>query len=149
LHYRLLKFVKELGVELGTFHIIISFKQERWLEPYITGNTDLRKVANNEFEKDFFKLMNNSVFGKTMENVKNRSKLHLTVKPDNAIKWFSKINFKKTKYIEGLYMIEAFTEKVVLDKPIYVGCAILDLSKLHMLRFHYNVIEKQLKINTT
>ena len=112
LHYRLLKFVKELGVELGTVHNIISFKQKRFLEPYITGNTDLRKEAKNEFEKYFFKLMKNSVFGKTMENVKNRSNLHLRVKPDNAIKWFSKINFKKTKYIEGLYMIETDEEKV-------------------------------------
>jgi len=80
-----------------------------------------------------------------MENIKNRSDLHLTVKPDNAIKWFSKINFKQTKYIDGLYMIENYKEKVVLDKPIYIGCAILDLSKLHMLKFHYNVIEKNFK----
>ncbi len=56
---------------------------------------------------------------------------------------------KKTKYIEGLYMIETYEEHVTLDKPIYVGCAILDLSKLHMLDFHYNVIENNSTINIT
>ena len=71
-----------------------------------------------------------------MENIKNRSDLHLTVKPDNAIKWFSNINSKQTKYIDGLYMIEDHKEQVVLDKPIYIGCTILDLSKFVMLNLH-------------
>ena len=94
-------------------------------------------------EKNFFKLMNNSVFGKTMQNVRNQMNLHLTMDRKNAIKWFSKCSFKRNTYANGLYLIETHKEKIVYDKPVYVGCAILDLSKLKMLEFHYNVIDKQ------
>ena len=86
--------------------------------------------------------MNNSVFGKTMENVKNRMSLHLTIKDDNAVKWFSRPTFKTAKEIDGLYLIETYADEVVMDKPIYVGTSILDLSTVHMMDFHYNVIEK-------
>ena len=86
--------------------------------------------------------MNNSVFGKTMENVKNRINSHLTDNEPNAVKWFSKINIKTSKSIEDLYLIEMYKNEIVYDKPIYVGTSILDLSKLHMMRFHYEVIAK-------
>jgi hypothetical protein len=95
--YRLLKFI-----------ISISFYQSPWLKTYIDFNTEKRKHAKNEFEKDFFKLMNNSVFGKTMENVKNRMNMHITTDNDNAVKWFSKPTLKTCKEIYGLYMIEMF-----------------------------------------
>jgi hypothetical protein len=86
--------------------------------------------------------MNNSVYGKTMENVKNRMEMHLTTCDIKAKKWFSKTNLKNCTRNFGLYMIEMYKTKVVLDKPIYVGTTILDLSKLLMMRFHYDVIEK-------
>ena len=89
--------------------------------------------------------MNNSVFGKTMENVKHRIDLRLTTDPTMAVKQCSMLNFKTAKYLEGLYMIEKYKTKLVMNKPIYVGCANLDLSKLTMLEFHYNVIEKHFK----
>ena len=89
--------------------------------------------------------MNNSVFGKTMENVKNRMQLHLTTDNDNAIKWFSKVNLKDCKYNHGLYMIEMYKQEIVYDKPIYVGTGILDLSKLCMMEFHYDVMHKHFK----
>jgi hypothetical protein len=125
-----LKYVKSLGVELGKVHNIISFQQKPWLKTYIDFNTTKRKEAKNEFEKEFFKLMNNAVFGKTMENVKNRMDLHMTTDNDNAIKWFSKVNMKDCKTIDGLYLIEMYKKEIVYDKPIYVGTSILDLSKL-------------------
>ena len=107
--------------------------------------TEKRKVPKNEFEKDFFKLMNNAVFGKTMENVKNRVSLHLTTEETNAVKWFSKINFKTSKNFDNLHLIEMYKQEIIYDKPIYVGTSILDLSKLHMMNFHYGVIEKEFK----
>ena len=143
IHYRNLKFVKELGVEITKVHNVVQFKQKPWLKKYIDFNTNKRKEAKNEFEKDFFKLMNNAVFGKTMENVKNRIQLHLTTDETNAVKWFSKINFKTSKNFDNLHLIEMYKQEIVYDKPIYVGTSILDLSKLHMMNFHYNVINKE------
>ena len=145
IHYRNLKFVESLGVKIGKVHNVVSFHQSKWLKKYIDFNTDKRKEAKNDFEKDFFKLMNNAVFGKTMENVKNRMDLHITTDHDNAVKWFSKINLKDCKYFDGLYLIEMFKKEIVYDKPIYVGTSILDLSKLVMMDFHYNVIHENFK----
>ena len=89
--------------------------------------------------------MNNAVFGKTMENVKNRMNLKLTTDYNKCVKLFSSIYFKGCSYknLNGLHLIEMYKDKVVYDKPIYVGTAILDLSKLCMMKFHYEVIHKE------
>ena len=86
--------------------------------------------------------MNNAVFGKTMENVQNRIDLKLTTDDKYAIKYFSKLHFKDSRFIDGLYLIEMFKREVVYNKPIYVGTGILDLSKLCMMDFHYNTIHE-------
>jgi hypothetical protein len=143
-HYRTLKYVvEELGVRIDKLHNVVEFKQKKWMQPYIEGNNALRTLAKNDFEKDFFKLMNNSVFGKTMQNVRTQMNLHLTTDRKNAIKRFSKCNFKYNTYADGLYLIETYREKIVYYKPVYIGCSILDISKLKMLEFHYEVIDKQ------
>ena len=143
IHYRNLKYLVELGVKIGPVHNIVSFYQKPFLKPYIDFNTEMRKNAKNDFEKDFFKLMNNAVFGKTMENVKNRINIHATTSNENAIKWFSKVNLKGCKEFNGLYLIEMLRTEIVYDKPLYVGTSILDLSKLCMMEFHYDVINKE------
>ena len=96
-------------------------------------------------KEDFFKLMNNAVFGKTMENVKNRMSLHMTTDESNAVKWFSKLTFKDSRQFQGLHLIEMYKTEIEYNKPIYVGTSILDLSKLCMMDFHYNTIEKNFK----
>ena len=143
--YRSLKYLVNLGVEIKKVHTIVSFKQKKWLKPYIDFNTEMRKQAKNDFEKDFFKLMNSSVFGKTMENIKNRVNIRATTSEDNAVKWSSKIHMKGAKCFSGLYLIEMYKEEVLYDKPLYVGASILDLSKLCTMEFHYGVIEKEFK----
>ena len=148
LHYRNLKYIKELGVQIDNVHRVISFEQSPWLEVYISFNTEERKKAKDDFEKDFFKLMNNAVFGKTMENVQNRVDMKFTLDEDYAVKYFSKLHFKDSRFINGLYMIEMFKKEIVYDKPCYVGTSILDLSKLCMMEFHYGVIQKDFKENS-
>jgi len=151
LHYRNLKFVHELGVKV-TVKRVISFTQSKWMSEYINANNALRTIAKaskNEFLVSLFKLMNNSGFGKTMENVRNRQNVHLTVDRENAIKWFSKLEFKDSSYVDGLYLIQTHKTNVVYDKPVYVGCSILDISKLRMMDFHYNTMENISKGSVT
>ena len=80
-----------------------------------------------------------------MENVKNRANIHATTSDTNSIKWFSKLTFKNNRYFRGLYLIGNYKTEIIYEKPIYVGTSILDLSKLHMMDFHYNIIEEQHK----
>ena len=147
LHYRNLKFIEKLGVKIK-LHRVISFKQSKWMAEYINNNNRLRteaKKIDDEFLVSLFKLLNNSVFGKTCENVRNRENMHLTIDATNAVKWFSKLEFKSATYIDGLYLISTHKTSVVYDKPMYVGCAILDISKVRMMDFHYNTIENNFK----
>ncbi|CAP24770.1 Protein CBG03970 [Caenorhabditis briggsae] len=134
----------QLGLKIKKIHRILTFKESKWLESYIEMNTNLRKTAKNDFEKDFFKLMNNSVFGKTMENVRERVDVRLVTDEDKIIKLASKPNYKRTiMYNSELSAVEMEKTNIVLDKPIYIGFAILDLSKWLMHDFHYNVMQKK------
>ena len=90
LHYRNFKYIQELSVQIDNVHRVISFEQSPWLEIYISFNTEERKKAKkDDFERDFFKLMNNAVFGKTMENVQNRVDMKFTLDDGYAVKYSS------------------------------------------------------------
>ena len=93
LHYKNLKQYLDLGLELTCIHRGIKFEESEWLKPYIDMNTKLRTKGKNDFEKDFFKLMNNSVFGKTMENIRNRVNIKLVNDREKAKKLSVKPNF--------------------------------------------------------
>ena len=144
LHYENLKQYLKLGLKLTNIHRGIKFKESPWLEKYISPNTKLRTEAKNEFEKDFFKLMNNSVFGKTMENIRNRVDIKLVNNKKQAEKLSAKPNFKHCNiFSEDLVAIHMKKTKLDFDKPVYLGMCILDLSKTLMYDFHYNYIKKK------
>ena len=107
MHIRALKQALNHGLILKKVHKVIQFNQEAWLKPYIDMNTKLRTDAKNDFEKDFFKLMNNSVFGKTMENVRNHRDIKLVTTNEKRNKLVSEPNYHTTKTIsENLLIIE-------------------------------------------
>ena len=125
IHYENLKQYLNLGLKLTKIHRGIKFKESQWLEKYISLNTDLRTKAANDFEKDFFKLMNNSVFGKTMENIRNRVDIKLISDKSKAEKLSAKPNFKHCNiFSEDLITIHMKKTKLVFDKPVYLGMCI-------------------------
>ena len=108
---------------LKEVHRVIQFNQEVWLKPYIDMNSKLRKEAKNEFQKDFFKLMNNSVIEKTMENVRKHGDIKLVTTEEKTIKLVSEPNYQTTKqFSENLLAIEMKKTEVKLNKPIYLTC---------------------------
>ena len=141
LHRGNLKLYLELGLKLKHIHRGIKFREEPWMKSYIELNTDLRTKGKNDFEKDFFKLMKNSVFGKTMENIRNRVDVRLVNNQDKAKKLISKPNLKHwTRFDENLIGVHLKRIKLVFNKPVYCGMAILDLSKTLIYDFHYKYI---------
>ena len=115
LHYENLKQYLSSGLRLTNIHRGIKFKESRWLEKYIALNTELRTTAANEFEKDFFKLMNNSVFGNTMENIRNRVDIKLVIDKKRAEKLSAKPNFNHcNSFSEDLVAIHMKKTKLVL-----------------------------------
>ena len=144
IHYRTLRQCLELGMRLTAVHRGISFYQSPWMEPYIRKNTELRKTAANNFEKDFFKLMNNSVFGKTIENIRKRQNVKIVDNRKLALKLSSRPNFDRcTIFDKHLIALHMRNTKVYFNKPVYVGQAILDLSKTLKFNFHYEYIKKK------
>ena len=127
---------------LKKVHRVIQFNQKAWLKPYIDMNTKLRKEAKNEFEKDFFKLMNNAVFGKTMEDVRKYRDIKLVTTDRRRNQLVSEPNYHTSKYFsEHLMAIEIKKTKVKMNKPIYLGMSILDISKTLMYEFWYDYIK--------
>ena len=141
-HIRPLKQALNHGLKLKKVHRIIEFNQEAWFKPYIDLNTELRKIAKNDFEKDFFKLMNNAVFGKTMANVRKHRDIKLVTTDKKRSKLVSEPNYHTINLIsENLSIIEMRRTKVKMNKPIYLGLPILEISKLLMYEFWYDYMK--------
>ena len=139
IHIRALNQVLQHGLKLVKIHRAIEFVQSPWLKTYIDFNTRLRAAATNDFEKDFFKLMNNAVFGKTMENIRKHRNIKLVTTREMYLKTVMRPNFKSgVLFGENLMGCEMGKIKVVMKKPVYLGQAILDLSKIVMYEFHYD-----------
>ena len=146
IHIRALKQALNNGLKLKEVHRVIEFDQEAWLKQYIGMNTNLRKEEKNDFEKDFFKLINNSVFGKTIENVRKHRDIKLVTIEKKRIKLVSEPNYHTTKrFSENLLAIEMKKTKVKMNKPVYLGMSILDISKTLMYEFWYEYIKPKYK----
>ena len=142
IHYKNLLQCLRAGMKLKKIHRGIKFIESAWLKPYIDKNTNLRTQAKNNFEKDFFKLMNNSVFGKTMENIRNRVNVKLVNTEEKFKKLVAKPNYKGRKiFNENLVSVHMKKTSLTMNKPVYLGMCILDLSKTIMYDFHYNYIK--------
>ena len=144
LHYKNLQSYLNLGLKLKRVHRVLEFNQSPWLKQYIDFNTQKRTNAKNSFEKDFFKLMNNSVFGKTMENIRKRVDVRLVTSKEKLSKLASKPTYVSSKiFNENLVAVHKIKETLTLNRPAYVGMCILDLSKTLMYDFHYNYIKQK------
>lgn len=152
IHYVHLKKCLENGLILRKVHRVITFRQSPYLSQYIELNTRLRQRAKSAFEQDFFKLLNNSVFGKTLENTEKRVTVHLvnqwcdqsnrTKKLLSAEKLIANPYFHSASILtENLVAIQMRPDQIILDKPIYIGFTVLELSKSHMYNFHYNIVK--------
>ena len=144
LHYQTLQLYLDLGLKIKKVHRVLEFNQSPWLKQYIDFNTEKRKNAKNAFEKDFFKLMNNSVYGKTMENLRKRVDVRLITDEKKLLKMASKPTYVSSKiFNKDLVALHKIKETLTLNRPAYVGMCILDLSKTLMYDFHYNYIKKK------
>ncbi|GFT98807.1 uncharacterized protein NPIL_213371 [Nephila pilipes] len=142
LHYSNLKLYLKLGLVMKKIHRVLKFFQSPWLKNYIDYNTKLRTKAVNDFQKDFYKLMNNSIFGKTMENVRRRVDIRLCSTEEQARKLIAKLNFnRRTIFSENLMAVHLKKNNIKFFKPIQVGMTILDLSKVLMYSFHYEYMK--------
>lgn len=145
IHYRTLQQCLKHGLVLTKIHRVLTFHQSEWLKQYIDLNNTHRTNAKNDFEKNFFKLLNNAVYGKTMENVDKRVDVKIVTKWESehnslgARAWTSKPNFHSvTVFNEDMAAVQLNRMNICYNKAIYVGFAVLELSKYRMYEFHYD-----------
>ena len=144
IHIKALAQAIEHRLVLEHIHRVIEFKQSAWMQEYIDFNTRLRTEATDDFEKDFYKLMNSSVFGKTMENIRRHRNIKLVNNREDYLKSVMKPNFKSETLLRpDLMSCKIGKVKVVMNKLVYLGQAILDLSKTIMYEFHYDYMKRK------
>ena len=153
IHYRALQQVLKHGLVLKKIHRALRFRQKPWLKTYIDYNSMKRKEAKNEFEKMLYKLFNNAVYGKTMENERKRVDVKLVNKWEGrygAEAYISKPNFhSRLIFDENCVAIQLNRTSIEIKKPIYIGFAVLELSKTCVYRFHYDFMKPHLNTDCT
>ena len=141
-HRKNLQYYLSLGMKLMKVHRILKFKQSNWLKEYIEFNTEKIKNAVSEFEKNFFfKLLINCIYGKIMENIRKRISVKLINKCKDYLRCVSKPNFISQKIFDKNFIaVHQIKSVLTLNKPVYVGFSILELSKFLMYKFHYDYL---------
>lgn len=145
IHYKMLKCALQNGLVLTKIHRVLQFSQSQWLKPYIMKNTTLRTKAANDFERNFYKLLINAIYGKTMENMRSRVDIKLRTKWEGRYgvrKLIAAPNFKKfTCFGDDVVAVELNKTIILMDKPIAIGMSILDISKVLMYDFFYSHLQ--------
>ena len=142
-HYRNLQLYLSLGMTLTKIHQVLKFKQSDWIKKYIDFNTQKRTKPANSFEKEFFRLMIDSVYGKTMENLRKRINVRIVNNEKHILKYTSRPTYISHKiFAKNNAAIYEITPVLTLNKPIYVRFTVLELSKWLMYDFHYSFIKK-------
>lgn len=142
-HDRVLQLYERHGMKVTKVHKIISFREESWLKPYIEFNTAQRTIASTEFEKDLYKLMNNSFFGKTMENVRKYSDVRIETDADAVMRLHRRPNYmSELIFSDDLTAVQMRKTSMLFNKPIFVGMVVLDEAKRCMYEIFYDRILK-------
>ena len=142
-HGRMLQYYLRKGMRVVKIHRAVSFRQTAFLEPYIRYNSERRQQATNSFEKDYYKLRNNSLFGKTLESVRRRLSFTLCNEADKLVRLASKPSYlNRYIFTEDLVGVHLAKDRVYLNKPVFIGQAVLELSKLEMYELRYDVLPR-------
>ena len=148
LHYRNIQLYLSLGIKLTKIHRVLKFQKSDWMKRYIDFNTKKRMSVTNDFEKDIFKLTINSVYGKTMENLRKRINVRFVNNKKEFLKYTSKPAYLTHKlFNKNFAAIHEVKKVLVLNKPIYVGFTVLDLSKWVVYDFHTILLKRILMLN--
>ena len=147
-HIKLLQQALNHGLKFKKVHSVIQFDQSAWMKKYIMLNINLRKTSSTDWEKDYFKMMCNAVFGKTIQNVRSEKDIKLVTTDVQRNKLVSQPNFYSSKYFsKNLLAVEIRKIKVNMNKPVYLGMPILDVSKIPMYNFLYDYLKPRYKEN--
>ena len=140
-HYKLLKLYVDLGLIVKKLYRVLQFRQKQWLAPYISLNSQKRQLASNKFEENFYKLMNNAVYGKNCESKRRRNKLVISRDAKSTLSTISKFEFERYFIFgENLAALSTRPKKIYWNTPTIVGASILDLAKYQMYHFHFKVM---------
>ena len=143
LHFKNLKLYLKLGLRLIKIHRVLCFEQSSFIKPYIDINTKLRTEAETEFEKDLYKLCNNSFFGKTMQDKRKELNIKFALDAKQCLKFSKNPLFENSRIInEDCVIMKLGKSCILLDKPIYIGFACLELAKNYMYKLYYNIFKK-------
>jgi len=144
LYLKNLQLYTQLGMNVLKIHTVLAFDQKAYLAPYILFNTEKCQQARSDFEKDLYKLLSNAVYGKTIEQLRNRMHIKLISDPDEAKRNIRKPTCNSFHIInEDLIMVHLGKQKIMMNKPIFAGMVILDIAKTVVYEMHYNYIHKK------